>query len=77
MMGPFVSIEDVPSRYQFVHVVARRARKLQNGSRPLMPAGSRKHTRIAQQEAMSGLLDFTLIQPAGAAEGEAAPAADE
>ncbi|HUX68184.1 MAG TPA: DNA-directed RNA polymerase subunit omega [Terriglobales bacterium] len=77
MLGPFASIEDVPSRYQFVHVVARRARKLQGGARPLLPPSSRKPTRVAQQEAMAGLLDFTLAQaapPEGAA-GEAA--ADE
>lgn len=63
MLGPFNSIEDVPSRYQFVHVVARRARKLQGGVRPLVSPGSRKPTRIAQQEAMAGVLDFTLIAP--------------
>jgi len=64
MLGPFESIEDVPSRYQFVHVVARRARKIQGGARPLLPPTSRKPTRVAQQEAMSGLLDFTLAQSA-------------
>jgi len=61
MWGPFVSIEDVPSRYQFVHVVARRARKLQGGARPLVNPLSRKPTRVAQQEALAGLLDFVLI----------------
>lgn len=66
MLGPFASIEDIPSRYQFVHVVARRARKLQNGARPLVPPSSRKPTRVAQQEAMNGLLDFTFI---GGAQG--------
>ena len=70
MFGPFNSIEDVPSRYQFVHVVARRARKLQGGARPLLPPNSRKPTRISQQEAMSGLLDFTFANTA-AAEDEA------
>lgn len=61
MWGPFVSIEDVPSRYQFVHVVARRARKLQGGARPLVNPLSRKPTRVAQQEALAGHLDFVLI----------------
>lgn len=67
-LGPFASIEDVPSRYQFVHVVARRARKLQGGVRPLVTPGSRKFTRIAQQEAMGGLLEITFLSaepPAG------------
>ncbi|HEY8055379.1 MAG TPA: DNA-directed RNA polymerase subunit omega [Terriglobales bacterium] len=62
-LGPFASLEDVPSRYQFVHVVARRARKLQGGSRPLVTPNSRKFTRISQQEAMAGLLDVTFIAP--------------
>lgn len=73
MFGPFASIEDVPSRYQFVHIVARRARKLQGGARPLVPALSRKPTRIAQQEAMKGTLDFTWANGAPAeaeAEGD-------
>jgi DNA-directed RNA polymerase omega subunit len=64
MYGPFASIEDVPSRYQFMHIVARRARKLQGGARPLVPSSSRKPTRIAQQEAMKGMLDFTLVNAA-------------
>lgn len=57
-MGPFRSIEDVPSRYQFVHIVARRARKLQGGARPLLNSPSRKPTRVAQHEAMSGVLEI-------------------
>ena len=78
MLGPFDSIEHVPSRYQFVHVVARRARKLQGGARPLLPPNSRKPTRIAQQEAMNGMLDFTLVRPETPEAGaeEAAPAGE-
>jgi len=76
MWGPFHSVEDVPSRYQFVHVVARRARKLQGGARPLLPPPSRKHTRVAQAEAMNGLLEFTLISSAPGAD-QAAPPAEE
>lgn len=71
MMGPFASIEDLPSRYQFVHVVARRARKLQGGARPLKAVTSRKPTRIAQQEAMAGLLDFTYVGAAKDGEPDA------
>ena len=76
MLGPFVSIEDVPSRYQFVHVVARRARKLQGGARPLVAPNSRKPTRIAQQEAMTGMLDFTFVKGAPATDEEGAEAAE-
>ncbi|MGH9415655.1 MAG: DNA-directed RNA polymerase subunit omega [Terriglobales bacterium] len=74
MMGPFASIEDLPSRYQFVHVVARRARKLQAGARPLKAVTSRKPTRIAQLEAMAGLLDFTYV---GAGKGAKANSGDK
>ncbi|MGH9475888.1 MAG: DNA-directed RNA polymerase subunit omega [Terriglobales bacterium] len=63
MFGPYTSVEDVPSRYKFVHVVARRARKLQGGAPPLLASASRKFTRIAQQEAMSGLLEVTTLKP--------------
>lgn len=66
-MGPFKSIEDIPSRYQFVHVVARRARKLQGGARPLTTAVSRKPARIAETEAMGGMLDFVLVNGVEAA----------
>jgi len=65
-MGPFRSIEDVPSRYQFVHIVARRARKLQGGARPLLTSPSRKPTRVAQHEAMAGALEIitpTTVEP--------------
>ena len=72
-MGPFTSIEAIPSRYQFVHVVARRARKIQGGARPLVPPSSRKPTRVAQQEAMSGLLEFTFkSNPEGSESGDGA-----
>lgn len=77
MMGPFKSIEDIPSRYQFVHVVARRARRLQGGARPLVATNSRKPTRIAEQEAMGGLLEFVLINnPAAAGEDASGDASD-
>ena len=47
-------------------MVARRARKLQGGARPLVAPVSRKATRIAQQEAMKGMLDFSWAHAAGA-----------
>ena len=57
-MAAYHSIEDVPSRYELVHVIARRARKIQGGARPMVPSPSRKPTRIAQFEAMGGLLEY-------------------
>lgn len=49
------------SRFAFVVVVARRARQLQTGSRPLIDTSRlRKNTRIAREELMKGLLDYEL-----------------
>ena len=49
------------SRFAFVVVVARRARQLQTGSRPLIDTSKlRKHTRIAREELVKGLLDYEL-----------------
>ena len=59
-MDPILSIEHVPSRYQFVHVISRRARKIQNGARPMLNSTSRKPTKIAQDEAFAGLLDYII-----------------
>lgn len=58
-MEAYKSIESIPSRYEFVHVVARRARKLQGGARPVLPTSvSRKPTRVAQQEVMEGAIEY-------------------
>ena len=49
------------SRFAFVVVVARRARQLQTGSRALIDTSKlRKHTRIAREELVKGLLDYEL-----------------
>lgn len=60
------------SRFAFVVVVARRARQLQTGSRPLIDTSKfRKHTRIAREELVKGLLDFELpVLPASPEEKE-------
>ncbi len=57
-MEAYKSIESIPSRYEFVHVVARRARKLQGGARPVLNSASRKPTRVAQQEVMAGAIEY-------------------
>lgn len=63
MMGPFQGFDNIPSRYQFAVVVSLRARALQGGARPLMLSSSRNCSRIAQQEAMAGRLDFFVLPP--------------
>ena len=60
------------SRFAFVVLVARRARQLQTGSRPLIDTSKlRKNTRIAREELLKGLLDYELpVLPVSADEKE-------
>lgn len=61
-MQAYKSIEDIPSRYEFVHVVSRRARKLQSGARPILNTTVRKPTRLAEMEAMAGLVEYYHLE---------------
>lgn len=54
-------IENLESKFRFVHVAARRARQLQGGSRPLIPTGSRKPTRIAMEEVLENAVEFEIV----------------
>ena len=63
MIGPFAGIDEIPNRYRFATLVFRRARRLQGGAPPLMPPESHNCSRVAQQEAMAGLLDFSVPAP--------------
>jgi DNA-directed RNA polymerase subunit omega len=46
------------SSFRYVLVAARRARQLQNGSRPLVPSLSTKACRVAQDEIAAGKVKF-------------------
>ena len=47
------------SQFAYVVVVARRARQLMLGGRPLVDnPKARKYTRVAEEELMQGLLEF-------------------
>jgi DNA-directed RNA polymerase omega subunit len=57
------------SQFAYVVVVARRARQLMIGGRPLVDnPHSRKNTRIAEEELQCGLLEYDMTEPPG--EGE-------
>lgn len=60
------------SQFAYVVVVARRARQLMSGGRPLVDnPRSRKNTRIAEEELLQGMLEFELPQaPEGSAEAD-------
>jgi len=58
-MGVFRQAPD--SQFAYVVVVARRARQLMIGARPLMDnPKSRKTSRIAEEELQQGLLEFDM-----------------
>ncbi len=56
-------IENLESKFRFVHAAARRARQIQNGARPLIPAANRKPTRTAMEEVLSGTVTFEVVPP--------------
>ena len=56
-------IENLESKFRFVHAAARRARQIQNGARPLVPASSRKSTRIAMEEVLNNDVTFEIVPP--------------
>ena len=56
-------IENLESKFRFVHAAARRARQIQNGARPLVPASSRKPTRIAMEEVLNNDVTFEIVPP--------------
>lgn len=57
------------SKFAYVVVVARRARQLMIGARPLVDnPRSRKNTRIAEEELVQGLLEYELPEVPESAE---------
>jgi len=56
--------QKLDSKFRFILVAAKRARQLQAGARPLIQSTSKRLTRVAQQEAMAGLVPFELLAPA-------------
>ena len=63
---------EVPeSQFAYVVVVARRARQLMAGGRPLVDnPRARKNTRIAEEELNQGLLEYDLELPEEEEAGE-------
>ncbi len=63
-----VLTEAPESKFAYVVVVARRARQLMSGARPLVDnPRSRKNTRIAEEELQQGVLEYQLPEvPEGA-----------
>ncbi len=51
-------IEDLESKFRFVHAAARRTRQLQGGSQPHIHTTSKKAIRIAIEEVLGGAVTF-------------------
>jgi DNA-directed RNA polymerase omega subunit len=57
------------SQFAYVVVVARRARQLMIGGRPMVDnSRMRKTTRIAEEELLQGLLEYDLMEPVDGSE---------
>ena len=52
---------NIDSKFRFILIAAKRARQLQGGAKPLIHTGSRKPTRIAQEEVRAGVVKFELV----------------
>jgi len=67
-----VSREAPESQFAYVVVVARRARQLMLGGRPLVDnPKARKYTRVAEEELRQGLLEFVAPETAEEAAADA------
>lgn len=53
----------VDSKFRYVLIAAKRARQLQSGSPPLVPATMKKATRIAREELERRFLKFEILPP--------------
>jgi len=53
-------VDGFDSNYRFIQVAAKRARQLQNGSRPQLETTSRKPIKIAMEEVCAGKVNWTV-----------------
>jgi DNA-directed RNA polymerase subunit omega len=49
------------SKYRNILLIARRAKQIQAGARPLVHTAARKATRIARDEFRAGLLPYEIL----------------
>jgi DNA-directed RNA polymerase omega subunit len=57
---PNTGIGNIDSKFRFIILAARRTRQLQGGARPMVPAYSKRLTRIAQEEVAQGLVKYEI-----------------
>jgi DNA-directed RNA polymerase subunit omega len=66
--GKMRPVDGLDSNFRYVVMAARRARQLQNGSRPLIDSRSNKACRVAQEEIAAGKVKAAQPMPGAAAE---------
>ncbi|PYV13354.1 MAG: DNA-directed RNA polymerase subunit omega [Acidobacteria bacterium] len=54
--------QGVESKFRFILIVAKRARQLQAGAKPLVHTPSKKVTKIAMQEVEAGLVPVENLE---------------
>lgn len=52
----------IDSKFRFILIAAKRTRQLQSGARPQVQSQAKKPMKIAQQEVISGLVPFELVE---------------
>ena len=50
----------IDSKFRFILIVAKRARQLQSGAKPLIQTPSKKATRVAQAEVEAAVIPFEV-----------------
>ncbi len=66
-----IFVDRIEQKFAFVLAASLRARQLQGGAPPLVPAGHHKHTRVAMEEVLAGEVPFDLPPVPGTDEAEA------
>ena len=64
------NVDRIDSKFRYILIVAKRARQLQGGAKPLVHTTSRKPTRIAQEEVKAGFVNWELLPYAKPLEAE-------
>ncbi len=59
---PNTGIGNIDSKFRFIILAAKRTRQLQAGSRAMVPAYSKRFTRIAQEEVSQGLVKYDISE---------------
>ena len=67
-----IFVDLIEQKFAFVLAASLRARQLQGGAPPLIPAGHHKFTYLAMEEIMAGVVPFELPPVPGSDEEEAA-----